>query len=64
MKRNAKIASWVTGTLAALLVVLLIVIATFNWNHAKPWLSDRVSQAIGRQFAINGDLTVDWHRDS
>ncbi|HUH30121.1 MAG TPA: AsmA family protein [Rhodanobacter sp.] len=64
MKRNAKIASWVTGALAALLVVALVVIATFNWNHAKPWLSDRLSQAIGRPFAINGDLTVDWHRNS
>ena len=64
MKRNAKIASWVVGALAALLLVLVVVIATFNWNRAKPWLNNRVSQALGRPFAINGDLTVDWHRDS
>ena len=64
MKRNAKIASWFAGVLVVLLVVMFVLIATFNWNHAKPWLSDRVSRAIGRPFAINGELTVDWHRDS
>jgi len=64
MKRNVKIASWFAGVLVVLLVVMFVIIATFNWNHARPWLSDRVSQAIGRPFTINGELTVDWHRDS
>ena len=62
MNRNVKIASWTAAVLAAVLVLLLILIATFNWNRARPWLSERVSQALGRAVAINGDLTVNWHR--
>jgi uncharacterized protein involved in outer membrane biogenesis len=63
MKRSRKIVSWVAGVLLALIVVLLIVIATFDWNRMKPFISDKVSQAIGRPFAINGDLSVEWQRD-
>ena len=63
MNRNVKIASWTAAVLAAVLVLLLILIATFNWNRARPWLSERVSQALGRAVAINGDLTVNWHRN-
>jgi AsmA family protein len=64
MKRSRKIASWIAGVLLALIVVLLVVVATFDWNRTKPFISDKVSQAIGRPFAINGDLSVDWRRDS
>jgi len=63
MKRSRKIASWIAGVLLTLIVVLLIVIATFDWNRMKPFISDKVSQAIGRPFAINGDLSVAWQRD-
>ena len=63
MKRSGKIAGWIAGVLLALLVVVLVAIATFDWNRAKPFISDKVSQAIGRPFAINGDLSVDWRRD-
>jgi hypothetical protein len=63
MKRSGKIANWIAGVLLALIVVVLIVIATFDWNRMKPFISDKVSQAIGRPFAINGDLSVDWQRD-
>lgn len=63
MKRSRKIASLTAGLLLTLFVVLLIVVATFDWNRMKPFISDKVSQAIGRPFAINGDLSVDWQRD-
>jgi AsmA family protein len=63
MKRRGKILSWIAGVLLAVVVVLLIVIATFDWNRMKPFISDKVSQAIGRPFAIDGDLTLDWRRD-
>ncbi len=63
MKRSRKIAGWIAGVLLTLIVVLLIVIATFDWNRMKPFISDKVSRAIGRPFAINGDLSVDWQRD-
>ncbi|MFC5526365.1 AsmA family protein [Rhodanobacter ginsengisoli] len=63
MKRNRKVLSWTAGGLLALLVVSLIVIATFDWNRLKPFISGKVSQAIGRPFAIDGELTLDWQRD-
>ena len=63
MKRSHKMLSWITGVLLVLVVVLVIVIAHFDWNRFKPYLSERVSQAIGRPFAIHGDLSVTWQRE-
>jgi AsmA family protein len=63
MKRSRKVLSWIAGIVLALVVVMLIVVATFDWNRMKPFIGDKVSQAIGRPFAINGALTVDWQRD-
>jgi hypothetical protein len=63
MKRSRKVLTWISGGLLALIVILVVVIATFDWNRMKPFISDKVSQAIGRPFAIGGDLSVDWQRD-
>jgi uncharacterized protein involved in outer membrane biogenesis len=63
MRRNGKILTWIVGVLSALIVLLVVVIALFDWNRLKPTIDDKVSQAIGRPFAIHGDLTVDWRRD-
>ena len=63
MKRSRKVLSWIAGIVLALVVVMLIMVATFDWNRMKPFIGDKVSQAIGRPFAINGELTVDWRRD-
>jgi uncharacterized protein involved in outer membrane biogenesis len=63
MKRSRKVLSWIVGALLVLIVVVVIVIATFDWNRLKPYLDEKVSQAIGRSFAINGDLSVAWRRE-
>lgn len=63
MKRSRKIISWIAGVVLALIVVLVLIVAFFDWNRLKPFINDKVSQAIGRPFAINGDLTVAWQRD-
>ncbi|MDO9597151.1 MAG: AsmA family protein, partial [Azoarcus sp.] len=47
-----------------LFVAALIFIATADWNRLKPTLNERVSSALGRPFAINGELTVEWRRDA
>lgn len=47
---------------AALLAILLVIVANFDWNRAKPWLADKLRNATGRPFAINGDLSVSWRR--
>ncbi|CAB3734925.1 hypothetical protein LMG3458_05191 [Achromobacter deleyi] len=63
MTRKTKIAVGIVGGLALVVVVLGVVIATFDWNRAKPMINERVTAAIGRPFAINGDLSVQWTRE-
>jgi uncharacterized protein involved in outer membrane biogenesis len=63
MRRGWKIFSWIIGVCLALIVVLLIIIATFDWNRLKPTINARVTETIGRPFAINGDLSVRWRRE-
>lgn len=64
MRRSRKVLTWIIGVLLALIVVLVLVVALFDWNRLKPTINDKVSQAIGRPFAINGDLSVAWRRDA
>ncbi|HEX3379044.1 MAG TPA: AsmA family protein [Paraburkholderia sp.] len=59
-RRIGKIFAWLLVTLVILIVALVIFILTFDWNRARPYIDDKVSQAIGRPFAINGDLKVGW----
>jgi uncharacterized protein involved in outer membrane biogenesis len=49
-----------TGIAAAILAVaIVVVIAFFDWNSVKGFISDQISGVIGRPFAIQGDLEVD-----
>jgi uncharacterized protein involved in outer membrane biogenesis len=63
MRRRSKIAIWIAAVIAAIIVVFIVVIATYDWNRARPWIDDKVAQAIGRPFVIKGDLSVHWRRD-
>ncbi|MBV6286371.1 AsmA family protein [Pseudomonas aegrilactucae] len=63
MTRPAKIISWTLASLLLVLAVLVIVIATFDWNRIKPTLNAKVSEALHRPFAINGNLAVRWQRE-
>ncbi|CAB3782482.1 hypothetical protein LMG28614_01471 [Paraburkholderia ultramafica] len=59
-RRIGKIIAWLLATIAILIVALAIFILAFDWNRARPYINDKVTQAIGRPFAINGDLKVGW----
>ena len=50
-------------TCVVLGVVGVVLIATFDWNRAKPWVTATVGHALGRNVAIDGDLAVSWQRD-
>ncbi|WEN16737.1 AsmA family protein [Rhodanobacter sp. AS-Z3] len=63
MTRNRKILAGIAGSLLVVVLVLVVLVATFNWNRMRPFINDKVSQAIGRPFVIRGELTVDWTRD-
>lgn len=58
--RLARWALWLLGLLVAALVVLGLLVAVLDWNRAKPWVNAKVSEATGRHFAIEGDLSVAW----
>ncbi|CAN7315342.1 AsmA family protein [Acidovorax sp. LjRoot117] len=60
LQRAAVWGLWLLGLVLAVLVVLAIVVAVMDWNRAKPWVNAKVSEATGRNFAIEGDLSVDW----
>lgn len=62
MKRRGKIAGWIIGTLVGVLALVVLVLALFDWNRLKPFIDDKVSQAIGRPFVIHGELSVAWRR--
>ncbi|RFU47780.1 AsmA family protein [Paraburkholderia sp. DHOC27] len=59
-RRIGKIIAWLVAIIVILVVALVIFILTFDWNRARPWVDDKVSAAIGRQFVIQGDLKVGW----
>ncbi|RXU64886.1 AsmA family protein [Pseudomonas protegens] len=63
MTRTRKILAWTVCGLILLLAVLVLVIAFFDWNRIKPTLNAKVSEELHRPFAINGDLSVAWHRE-
>lgn len=55
-----KIAAWSGAALLAMFVVACALLATFDWNRAKPWIDPRVSEATDRVFSIHGDLSLTW----
>jgi len=42
----------------AIAVVGTVVIATFDWNRARGWISKQVSEKTGRELVIGGNLDV------
>ena len=57
-----KIFGWTLATLLALIVLLIILIMTFDWNRARPYINRKVSESTGREFVIGGDLQVKFHQ--
>ena len=62
LSRGNKIALYTTLALVGIAIALVVFIQSFDWNRARPWLNGRVSDATGRSFAINGDLSLKWDR--
>lgn len=62
MTKASKAIIAITGTLVLLIVVAIIIIATFDWNRLKPTINQKVSTELNRPFAIRGDLGVVWER--
>jgi uncharacterized protein involved in outer membrane biogenesis len=61
-RKFAKISVRVFAVLVVIIAILLVVFLTFDWNRMRPWVNDKVSEAIGQPFRITGDLKVGWRR--
>ena len=55
-----RLAGWLLLFLMSLLALATAALLSFDWNQARPWINQRVSEAIGRPFAIRGDLVLQW----
>ncbi|MES2263327.1 MAG: AsmA family protein [Pseudomonadota bacterium] len=62
LPRRTKIALAAGGALIAVPAAALIVLLHYDWNRARPWLNDKVSAAIGRPFAVRGNLSLTWEK--
>lgn len=62
MTKTTKIITWILGVFLLLIVVAIVIIATFDWNRLKPTINQKVSTELNRPFAIRGDLGVVWER--
>lgn len=54
---------WAALAMALLLALILaaaLLIAFMDWNRLRPWINEKVSTSTGREFAINGDLQLQW----
>ena len=60
--RRTRIALAVAGVFIAVPAIAVIALVNYDWNRARPWLNDKISEAIDRPFAIRGDLSLTWER--
>ncbi|CDG84363.1 AsmA family protein [Janthinobacterium agaricidamnosum] len=62
MPRRTKIGLAIASFVITVPVAAVVVLLNVDWNRAKPWLNERTSEAIGRPFAIHGDLSLTWDK--
>lgn len=55
-----RLAGWTLLLLLSLAAIGFALVLSFDWNRARPWINERVSEATGRPFAIRGDLALQW----
>lgn len=48
------------GLLVGLAVLAGVVMSLMDWNRYKPLVNEKVSEATGRRFEIEGDLSAAW----
>jgi uncharacterized protein involved in outer membrane biogenesis len=57
-----RILAWTGAALVGLAAALALFVASYNWNHAKPWLTQRFSDLLQREIRIDGDAQLGWSR--
>jgi len=59
---RTRIAIAVGAVVVGLPVIAAVVLASVDWNRARPWLNDRISGAIDRPFEIRGGVSLAWRQ--
>jgi uncharacterized protein involved in outer membrane biogenesis len=54
MPRYAKVLLWSFLGLILPLVIGVVVLATMNWNLARPWVSQQIAEVINRPVLGHG----------
>lgn len=60
LHRAVKWALVLAGLLVGLAILIGVVLSLMDWNRYKPWVNEKVSEATGRRFEIEGDLSAAW----
>ncbi len=47
---------WAAGILALLVLLAIVFLVAFDWNMLRSVLAERVSDELGREFAIDGEI--------
>ncbi|TGD24009.1 AsmA family protein, partial [Salmonella enterica subsp. enterica serovar Poona] len=50
MTKAGKITAAITGTFLLLIAIVILLIATFDWNRLKPTINQKVSTEVNRPF--------------
>ncbi|QLF94626.1 AsmA family protein [Pseudomonas sp. ABC1] len=64
MRYVRKLLVWLVAVSLLLIAALIVFLALFDWNRARPLINEQVSAALDRPFAIEGDLRVVWQREA
>ncbi|WP_035060857.1 AsmA family protein [Andreprevotia chitinilytica] len=58
--KTRKAAIWLLALTTLTTLLIAVAVHLFEWNMLRGMIGQRVSQSIGRPFAINGDVQVHW----
>lgn len=61
MKKHS-IAFKTSAVLLTIIVLLILLFLLFDWNMLRPYINRKVSESTGREFAIRGNLDVQFNR--
>lgn len=64
LRRTLIVLASLLGVLVIAVAALVVFISVYDWNKARPAIAARISQATGREVSIEGDLRVQWRRDT
>lgn len=58
--RGWRVAAAAAAVVPVLLLTAVLAIGLIDWNWARPWVNERVTEASGRHFEIQGRLHARW----